>query len=66
MGYPVRIVSTEYDEWPRGRIVYETMSQRFVIFADRRLQAPDTIDAIKTAFGLGEATVIVKSDLHYR
>ena len=66
MGYPVRIVSTEYDEWPRGRIVYETMSQRFVIYADRRLQAPDTIDAIKTAFGLGEATVIVKSDLHYR
>ena len=66
MGYPVRIVSTEYDEWPRGRIVYETMSQRFVICADRRLQAPDTIDAIKTAFGLGEATVIVKSDLHYR
>jgi hypothetical protein len=66
MGYPVPIASTEYDEWPRGRIVYETPVQRFVIYADRRLQAPATIDAIKTAFGLGDAEVIVKSDLHYR
>ena len=66
MGYPVCIVSTEYDEWPRGRIVYETPARRFVIYADRRLQGSDTIDAIKVAFGLGDATVIVKSDLHYR
>jgi hypothetical protein len=66
MGYPEHIVLTEYDEWPRGLIVYETPMQRFVIYADRRLQAPDTIDAIKVAFGLGDAEVIVKSDLHYR
>jgi hypothetical protein len=24
IGYPSRIASTEYDQWPRGRIVYET------------------------------------------
>ena len=66
MRYPERIVSTEYDDWPRGRIVYETLARRFVIYADRRLQAPDTIDVIKAAFGLGDAEVIVKSDLHYR
>ena len=66
MRYPKRIVSTEYDDWPRGRIVYETLARRFVIYADRRLQAPDTIDVIKAAFGLGDAEVIVKSDLHYR
>jgi hypothetical protein len=66
MGYPERIVLTEYDDWPRGRIVYETLAGRFVIYADRRLQAPDTINAITAAFGLGGAEVIVKSDLHYR
>lgn len=66
MGYPERIVLTEYDDWPRGRIVYETLARRFVIYADRRLQAPETIDTIKAAFGLGGAEVIVKSDLHYR
>jgi hypothetical protein len=65
-GYPDRIGSTEYDQWPRGRIVYETPSRRFVVYADRRLQQPAVIDALKTAFGLNGAEVIVRSDSHYR
>jgi hypothetical protein len=65
-GYPDLILSSEYDQWPRGRIVYETLGRRFVLYADRRLQKPDVIDALKTAFGLNEAEVIVKSDSHYR
>jgi hypothetical protein len=67
-GYPDRIASTEYDQWPRGRIVYETPTRRFVIYADRRLQKPDIIDALKTAFGLTESELIVRirSDSHYR
>ncbi len=65
-GYPAAIVSTEYDEWPRGRVVYEVPSCRFVIYADRRLQSREIVDALKKAFGLGDAEIVVKSDLHYR
>jgi hypothetical protein len=65
-GYPDRIASTEYDQWPRGRIVHETPKSSYVIYADRRLQRPDIIDALKIAFGLNEAEVIVRSDSHYR
>jgi hypothetical protein len=65
-GYPDRIAWTEYDQWPRGRIVYETPMRQFILYADRRLQKPDVIDALKTAFGLSEAEVIVRSDSHYR
>jgi hypothetical protein len=65
-GYPDRIASTEYDQWPRGRIVYETPSRRFVIYADRRLQQPAIIEALKTAFGLNGAEVIFRSDSRYR
>lgn len=65
-GYPDRIASTEYDQWPRGRIVYETPTRRFVIYADRRLQKPDIIDALKTVFGLTELIVTIRSDSHYR
>jgi hypothetical protein len=65
-GYPELILSSEYDQWPRGRIVYETPTRRFVLYADRRLQKYEIIDALKTAFGLNEAEVIVKSDPHYR
>ena len=64
-GYPGQIISTEYDEWPRGRIVYETPARRFVLYADKRLQKPGIIEALKTVFGLNAAEVVVKSDLHY-
>jgi hypothetical protein len=66
LGYPDRIAWTEYDHWPRGRIVYETPLRRFVLYTDRRLQNPDIINALKMAFGLDDAEVIVKSDIHYR
>lgn len=65
-GFPDHIRSTEYDEWPRGRIVYEKVAERFVLYADRRLQTPSIIAALKMVFGLQEANVIVMSDPHYR
>jgi hypothetical protein len=37
-----------------------------VLYADRRLQTPEVIDALKTVFGLIKVEVIVRSDLHYR
>jgi hypothetical protein len=66
IGFPDCMQTSEYDEWPRGRIVYETVERRFVLYADRRLQSPGIVDALKTAFCLHEANVIVMSDAHYR
>ena len=65
-GYPGQIISTEYDEWPRGRVVYETSHDRFILYADRRLQHPEIVGAIKKAFGLGDVETVVRSDSHYR
>jgi hypothetical protein len=65
-GYPSLLRSTEYDEWPRGRIVYEIVSNRFVLYADRRLRKPQIIDALIMAFGLIGVEVAVRSDAHYR
>lgn len=65
-GYPEQIGTSEYDEWPRGRIVYETGPARFILYADRRLQHPGLIAQLKAAFGLDQAEVVVRSDSHYR
>ena len=65
-GYPGIIQFTEYDEWPRGRVVYEMPTDRFVIYADRQLQSSEIISALKTMFGLNAAETTVKGDLHYR
>ena len=34
------VANTEYDHWPRGRIVYERLPARFVVYADRQLLTP--------------------------
>jgi hypothetical protein len=65
-GLPKSILSTEYDDWPRGRVVYEIASEIFVVYADRRLQKPGIIAALKAEFGIATATVRIRSDLHYR
>lgn len=66
LGYPVQIAMTEYDEWPRGRIVYEITSQQFVFYADRRLHDPKVTQTLKSAFGLTTSKITVRSDAHYR
>ena len=65
-GLPGLIASTEYETFPRGRIVFHAPTRTFWIYADRRLQRPAIIAQIKTAFGLEAAEAIVKSDSHYR
>jgi hypothetical protein len=67
-GFPAQIAWTEYDDWPRGRVVYQKPTRHFVLYADRRLQKPAIIDAVKAGFGLNaaEVKVIARSDSHYR
>ncbi|TXN83316.1 hypothetical protein FV234_07135 [Methylobacterium sp. WL8] len=65
-GLPAAIAYSEYEQHPRGRIVYDTATQVFTIYADRRLQAPEFIQQIVTAFGITEAQFVVRSDSHYR
>lgn len=65
-GLPASIAYSEYDDWPRGRIVYELVHRLFVVYADRRLQTEGTVAAVRSAFGLEQVDAIVRSDAHYR
>jgi hypothetical protein len=65
-GFPKSILWTEYDEWPRGRVVYEVPANRFVLYADPDLQRPAIVALLKTILGIATADVAVKCDLHYR
>jgi hypothetical protein len=42
----------EYEEFPRGRLVYHTIDRQFILYADRRLHQDRTIAAIAHEFGL--------------
>ena len=65
-GLPAAIAWHEYEHFPRGRVVFDTITDRFTLYADRRLQAPDTLPSVLCAFGLDPARCTVRSDPHYR
>jgi hypothetical protein len=63
---PTTIAWHEYEHFPRGRIVYRMPDRRFILYADRRLQKPATLDRIASAFALPAGSYEVASDPHYR
>lgn len=65
-GLPPIIASHEYEAFPRGRVVYMRGPALFTLYADRRLQRPNTIDELVHVFGLSAMKHAVRSDAHYR
>jgi len=61
---PVR--SYEYEDWPRGRIVFDRWRDLYIIYADRKLLTPEMIARIETQFHLPEDRTEIQSDLHYQ
>ena len=49
-GLPAVVSGSEYEEFPRGRVVYNVPGTLFTIYADRRLQGPPIIAAICRTF----------------
>jgi hypothetical protein len=58
--------SNEYEDWPRGRIVFDRARDLFILYADRKLLTPATIARIKAQFHLPEDRTKVQSDWHYQ
>lgn len=65
LGYPTEIAASEYEDWPRGRIVYDKPQSLFVIYADRRLHAPAFISSLVAVFGIQDQHWRVLADSHY-
>ncbi len=65
-GMPTVPAWHEYEEFPRGRVVYWPKENRFVIYSDRRLQTTTFIEQLLTEFGIPNDSYAVRSDSHYR
>ena len=60
------ILTGEYEEWPRGRVVYSAPDDHFVLYADRQiLIRPDLLAAIYGRFGLTADRTQTMRDSHY-
>jgi hypothetical protein len=58
--------SYEYEDWPRGRIVFDRARDLFIIYADRKLLTPATIARIQAQFHLPGNRTEIQSDWHYQ
>jgi hypothetical protein len=58
--------SCEYEDWPRGRIVFDRLKDRFILYADRKLMAVETIGRIHEHFHLPADRTWVEGDFHYQ
>ena len=65
-GMPTAPVWSEYEEWPRGRVLYDRVARRCVIRADRQLHRPELIQLIADRFGIEADKVAVLLDDHYQ
>jgi hypothetical protein len=56
--------SYEYEDWPRGRIVFDQSRDLFIIYADRKLLTRATIACIEIQFHLPAERTEIQSDWH--
>lgn len=64
-GLPDAAKWSEYEEWPRGRVVFHVPASRFILYADRKLMVPPVIARIAERFGLPDDGFDVRGDPHY-
>ena len=56
----------EYEDWPRGRLVFDRVRKRFILYADRKLMLPSTIAEIQMRFSILADQTTVETDFHYQ
>jgi hypothetical protein len=56
----------EYEEWPRGRLVFDQKKKLFTLYADRKLMLPATIGKIQDRFALPAKKTVLETDFHYQ
>ena len=64
-GMPTAPVWSEYEEWPRGRVLFNNVARHFVIRADLQLHQPALLRLITDHFGIAIADTTILPDDHY-
>lgn len=56
----------EYEDWPRGRVVFDKINDRFVLYVDRQLMDAAQIAEICHRFNIPQTRTRVERDAHYQ
>jgi hypothetical protein len=56
----------EYEEWPRGRVVFDRKADRYFLYCDRLIRNAGLVPELISLFRLSLDRVTVRGDSHYR
>lgn len=65
-GISGQLLKDEYEDWPRGRVVFMPSTCRFTLYADRRILRPARLSLLRTFFELGGLDLELRRDSHYQ
>lgn len=57
---------TEYEEIPRGRVIFDTKNDRAIVYLDKTLLTRSAVDEIFKFFSLSENRAVLRTDPHYK
>jgi hypothetical protein len=66
LGLPAAIAWNEYEDFPRGRVVFHVPDRCFTVYADRSLHGPSMRRRIVSGFALPAGRTRLLADPHYR
>jgi hypothetical protein len=55
----------EYEDVPRGRVVFMKKPKKFLVYMDKKLHKPTVKKLIMAEFHLPETTTVFRTDSHY-
>ncbi|MCO6415849.1 hypothetical protein JYK14_06625 [Siccirubricoccus sp. KC 17139] len=64
-GVPLAPLWSEYEEWPRGRVVFDVPRKTPVLYADRKLHRAESLSLIQHRFNLPDGAFDLRTDSHY-
>lgn len=57
---------SEYEEWPRGRVVFHSVRGQFIVYGDAQIFAHELQDRVLEHFGIPAEGAVFMRDDHYR
>lgn len=55
----------EYEEWPRGRVVFNSIKGQFIVYADKQIPQ-GALQRVLEYFGIPAGRVVFMTDNHYQ
>jgi len=56
---------SEYEEWPRGRVVFDAVRNRFMVYADSQIFKQELQERVLERFGIPSKRALFLRDEHY-